>query len=149
MAITKPLTSETINLPKPVATPAANSRSRLIFQFSFPEIGLIEKNVNGKKKRYGFISTGNFNEDTAKIYTDYTLLTSNQKILKEVNKVFNFLQVHYKLKKYKHLIVSPHYTHNTVVRMINQEIENHKAGLPSGNRLKLNAITNFKMIEKL
>ena len=113
------------------------------------KIGLIEKNVNGKKKRYGFISTGNFNEDTAKIYTDYTLLTSNQKILKEVNKVFNFLQVHYKLKKYKHLIVSPHYTHNTVVRMINQEIENHKAGLPSGVRLKLNAITNFKMIEKL
>ena len=113
------------------------------------KIGLIEKNVNGKKKRYGFISTGNFNEDTAKIYTDYTLLTSNQKILKEVNKVFNFLQVHYKLKKYKHLIVSPHYTHNTVVRMINQEIENHKAGLPSGIRLKLNAITNFKMIEKL
>ena len=113
------------------------------------KIGLIEKNVNGKKKRYGFISTGNFNEDTAKIYTDYTLLTSNQKILKEVNKVFNFLQVHYKLKKYKHLIVSPHYTHNTVVRMINQEIENHKAGSPSGIRLKLNAITNFKMIEKL
>ncbi len=113
------------------------------------KIGLIEKNVNGKKKRYGFISTGNFNEDTAKIYTDYTFLTSNQKILKEVNKVFNFLQVHYKLKKYKHLIVSPHYTHNTVVRMINQEIENHKAGLPSGIQLKLNAITNFKMIEKL
>ena len=96
------------------------------------KIGVIEKNVKGnKKKRYGFISTGNFNEDTAKIYTDYTLLTSNQKILKEVNKVFNFLQVHYKLKKYKHLIVSPHYTHNAVVRMINQEIENHKAGLPS------------------
>lgn len=113
------------------------------------KIGLIEKNVNGKKKRYGFVSTGNFNEDTAKIYTDYTLLTSNQKILKEVNKVFNFLQVHYKLKKYKHLIVSPHYTNNTVVRMINQEIENHKTGLPSGIRLKLNAITNFKMIEKL
>ena len=113
------------------------------------KIGLIEKVVNGKKKRYGFISTGNFNEETAKIYTDYTLLTSNQKILKEVNKVFNFLQIHYKLKKYKHLIVSPHYTKNTVVRMINKEIENHKAGLPSGIKLKLNAITNFEMIEKL
>lgn len=113
------------------------------------KIGLIEKVVNGRKKRYGFISTGNFNEDTAKIYTDYTLLTSNQKILKEVNKVFNFLQVHYKLKKYKHLIVSPHYTNNAVVRMINKEIENRKAGLPSGIRLKLNAITNFRMIEKL
>lgn len=113
------------------------------------KIGLIEKTVNGRKKRYGFISTGNFNEDTSKIYTDYTLLTSNQKILKEINKVFNFLQIHYKLKKYKHLIVSPHYTNNSVVRMINKEIENHKAGLPCGIRLKLNAITNFKIIEKL
>lgn len=113
------------------------------------KICVIEKKTKGKKKRYGFISTGNFNEDTAKIYTDYTLFTSNQKILKEVNKVFNFLQVHYKLKKYKHLIVSPHYTKNALVKMINQEIENHKAGLPSGIRLKLNAITNFSMIEKL
>ena len=113
------------------------------------KICVIEKKNQGKKKRYGFISTGNFNEDTAKIYTDYTLFTSNQKILKEVNKVFNFLQVHYKLKKYKHLIVSPHYTNNALVRMINQEIKNHKAGLPSGIRLKLNAITNFSMIEKL
>ena len=113
------------------------------------KICVIEKKTKGKKKRYGFVSTGNFNEDTAKIYTDYTLFTSNQKILKEVNKVFNFLQVHYKLKKYKHLIVSPHYTNNALVRMINQEIKNHKAGLPSGIRLKLNAITNFSMIEKL
>jgi polyphosphate kinase len=113
------------------------------------KICVIEKKTQGKKKRYGFISTGNFNEDTAKIYTDYTLFTSNQKILKEVNKVFNFLQVHYKLKKYKHLIVSPHYSKNALVKMINQEIENHKAGLPSGIRLKLNAITNFSMIEKL
>lgn len=113
------------------------------------KICVVEKINRGKKKRYGFISTGNFNEDTAKVYTDYTLLTSNPKILKEVNKVFNFLQVHYKLKKYKHLIVSPHYTHNTLFKLINTEIENKKAGLPSRIRLKLNAITNFQMIDKL
>jgi polyphosphate kinase len=113
------------------------------------KICVIEKITEGKKKRFGFISTGNLNEDTAKIYTDYTLFTSSPKILKEVNKVFNFLQVHYKLKKYRHLIVSPHYTHATLVRMINKEIENKKAGLPSGIKLKLNAITNFSMINKL
>ena len=113
------------------------------------KICVIEKITEGKKKRFGFISTGNLNEDTAKIYTDYTLFTSTPKVLKEVNKVFNFLQVHYKLKKYKHLIVSPHYTHATMVRMINKEIENKKAGLPSGIKLKLNAITNFSMINKL
>jgi polyphosphate kinase len=113
------------------------------------KICVIEKKSNGKKKRFGFISTGNLNEDTAKIYTDYTLFTSNQKVLKELNKVFNFLQVHYKRKTYKHLIVSPHYTNNSLMKMINREIENHKAGLPSGIQLKLNAITNFSVIEKL
>ncbi|NDE29382.1 MAG: polyphosphate kinase 1 [Flavobacteriia bacterium] len=113
------------------------------------KICVVEKINKGKKKRYGFISTGNFNEDTAKVYTDYTLMTSDSRILKEVNKVFNFLQVHYKLKKYKHLIVSPHYTNNVLFKLINTEIENKKAGLPSGIRLKLNAITNFQMIDKL
>jgi polyphosphate kinase len=113
------------------------------------KICVIEKSTQGKKRRYGIISTGNFNEDTAKVYTDYTLFTSNQKVLKEVNKVFNFLQVNYKFKAYKHLIVSPHHTHNTLVKMINKEIKNHKAGLPSGIRLKLNAITNFSIIDKL
>ena len=63
-------------------------------------------------KRYGFISTGNFNESTAKIYTDYTLFTANQKILKDVNKVFNFFEVNYKIYRYKHIITSPHYTKN-------------------------------------
>ena len=113
------------------------------------KICIIEKKINNKNKRYGFISTGNLNEDTAKIYTDYTLFTANQKVLREVNKVFNFLQVHYKLKKYKHLIVSPHYTHSVIVKMIDNEIENASSGLASGIKLKLNAITNFAMIEKL
>ena len=113
------------------------------------KICIVEKKINNKNTRYGFVSTGNLNEDTAKIYTDYTLFTANQKILRDVNKVFNFLQVHYKLKKYKHLIVSPHYTNSFIVKMIDKEIENALAGLASGIKLKLNAITNFKMIEKL
>ncbi|WP_339611458.1 polyphosphate kinase 1, partial [uncultured Planktosalinus sp.] len=58
---------------------------------------VIDRVEKGKVVRYGFISTGNFNESTAKIYTDYTLFTSNQKILKEVNKVFEFFQVNYKV----------------------------------------------------
>ena len=53
------------------------------------KICVIEREHDNKYRRYGFISTGNFNESTAKIYTDYTLFTSNQKILKEVNKVFD------------------------------------------------------------
>ena len=52
------------------------------------KICVIEKKSNGKKKRYGFISTGNLNEDTAKIYTDYTLFTSNQKVVKRAEQSF-------------------------------------------------------------
>tara|TARA_B100001250_G_scaffold302324_1_gene264035 strand:+ start:2404 stop:4449 length:2046 start_codon:yes stop_codon:yes gene_type:complete len=113
------------------------------------KICVIEKINNNIKKRYGFISTGNLNEDTASLYTDYTLFTSNQNILKEANRIFNFLQVNYKLKKYKHLIVSPHYTKNKLIKLIDNEIQNSRNNLPSGIKLKLNAITNFDIIDKL
>ena len=85
------------------------------------KICVIERLEGKKLKRYGFISTGNFNESTARIYTDYTLFTYNQKILKDVSKVFNFLSVNYKIKKYKHLIVSPHYTFSALISLIEQE----------------------------
>ena len=113
------------------------------------KICVIEKVINNSKKRYGFISTGNLNEDTASLYTDYILFTSNQNILKESNRIFNFLQVNYKLKKYKYLIVSPHYTKNKLIKLIDNEIQNKKNNLPSGIKLKLNAITNFQIIDKL
>lgn len=113
------------------------------------KICVIER-VEGKKlKRYGFISTGNFNESTAGIYTDYTLFTSHQKILKDVSKVFNFLSVNYKIKKYKHLIVSPHYTFSALIRLIEQEIAHKAQGKKARIRLKLNNITNYKIISKL
>ncbi len=110
---------------------------------------VIERLEKGKIKRYGFISTGNFNESTARIYTDYTLFTANQKICKEINKVFDFFEVNYKIKKYQHLIVSPHYTRNALYALIDAEIENKKNGLPSGIKLKLNSLSDFKMIDKL
>ena len=66
------------------------------------------------------------NESTALIYTDFTLFTSNQKICKEINKVFDFFEVNYKIKKYNHLIVSPHYTRNVLFGLIDTEIENRR-----------------------
>jgi polyphosphate kinase len=113
------------------------------------KICVIERVGKKKNLRFGFISTGNFNESTASIYTDYTLFTADQKILKEVNKVFNFLEVSYKLKKYKHLIVSPHYSANILSKLIDKEIENNKKGLPSGINLKINNITNHPLVDKL
>ena len=113
------------------------------------KICLIERRENNNKKFYGFISTGNFNESTAKVYTDYTLFTANQSILKDVSKVFEFLKVNYKIQKYKHLIVSPHYTSSILFSMINHEIENSKKGKKSVIILKLNSLTSYKFVDKL
>lgn len=102
---------------------------------------------NGKTTRYGFISTGNFNESTARIYTDYTLFTTNKKILKEVEKVFDFFKVNYKLHKYKHLLVSPHSLRAGIEKLVNREIAFAKAGKKAHIRLKLNSFSDFKMVD--
>ena len=113
------------------------------------KICVIEREEGKGIKRYGFISTGNFNESTAKVYTDYTLFTANQDILKEVNKVFNFFETNYNIQKYKHLIVSPHYTKKILKQLIEEEIKNAKAGKKAYIKLKMNNITSYKMIDKL
>ncbi|HLS10725.1 MAG TPA: polyphosphate kinase 1 [Flavobacteriaceae bacterium] len=110
---------------------------------------VIDRKEGGKIRHYGFISTGNFNEFTAKVYTDYTLFTADQRICKEVIKVFQFFEVNYRVKKYKHLLVSPHYTRNAIIKLIKNEIDNHKKGLPSGIRLKMNSLSDHKLISKL
>ncbi|WBL24427.1 polyphosphate kinase 1 [Zunongwangia sp. HGR-M22] len=104
---------------------------------------------NGKLKKYGFISTGNFNESTSKMYTDYTLFTANQEILKEVNKVFDFFETNYKVSKYRHLIVSPHYTRTVLNKLIQNEIDNQLQGKAAGIKLKLNSLSDYPMIDKL
>ncbi len=113
------------------------------------KICLIERRQNSNKEFYGFISTGNFNESTAEVYTDYTLFTSNQAILKDVSKVFEFLKVNYKIQKYKHLIVSPHYTSSLLFSLIDKEIENSLNGKKSQIILKLNSLTSHRFIDKL
>jgi polyphosphate kinase len=110
---------------------------------------VIEREENHKLKRYGFISTGNFNESTAKIYTDYTLFTADQKILKDVNKVFSFFEINYKIYRYKHIITSPHYTQKAFSKLIDAEIKNVKAGKPAYIRLKMNSLSSFNMVDKL
>ncbi|APY07021.1 polyphosphate kinase 1 [Winogradskyella sp. J14-2] len=110
---------------------------------------VIEREEDHKLKRYGFISTGNFNESTAKFYTDFTLLTSNSKILKDINKVFNFLEVNYIVNRYKHIIASPHYTKTKLFSLIDKEIENAKNGKNAYIKLKMNSISSYKMVDKL
>lgn len=113
------------------------------------KICVVERIEDGKVKRYGFISTGNFNESTAKVYTDVTLLTSHQQIMKDVNKIFEFFDVNYRLYRYKHLIVSPHYTRSRMVKLIEREMHNALAGKKAYINLKMNSLSDFEMIDKL
>ncbi|MEP3836824.1 MAG: polyphosphate kinase 1 [Algibacter sp.] len=110
---------------------------------------VVEREEGKKLKRYGFISTGNFNESTAKIYTDYTLFTSNKRILKDVNQVFNFFETNYRVYRYKHLLVSPHFTKSSVFKLMDSEIRNVKEGREGLIRLKMNSISSYPMIDKL
>lgn len=113
------------------------------------KICVIEREEGDTLKRYGFISTGNFNESTARIYTDYTLFTAHEAILKELNKVFDFFETTYKINNYKHLIVSPHYTKKTFQTLIDNEIANAVAGKEAYIKIKMNSLTSYKMVDKL
>jgi polyphosphate kinase len=113
------------------------------------KICVIERLESEKIKRYGFISTGNFNESTSKIYTDVTLFTCHPQILKEVSKVFDFFEVNYRVFRYKHLIVSPHYTRNRFLKLIDREIMEALSGRDAAIKLKMNSLSDIKMIDKL
>jgi polyphosphate kinase len=113
------------------------------------KICVIERVEEGKTRRYGFISTGNFNESTAKIYTDVTLLTCHQGILKDISKIFEFFDINYRVHRYKHLIVSPHYTRTKFIKLIDREILHALAGRKTHIKLKMNSLSDFKMIDKL
>lgn len=113
------------------------------------KICVIERLEEGKVKRYGLISTGNFNESTAKVYTDVTLFTSHSKILKDVAKIFDFFDINYRIHRYKHLIVSPHYTRTRFEKLIDREIENALEGKTANISLKMNSLSDYHMIDKL
>lgn len=113
------------------------------------KICLIERKKDNKKRYYGFISTGNFNEDSAKVYTDCTLLTSHQGLLNDINDVFNFLQAPYFVRKYKHIIASPHYTKSMLRKLVKKEVKNHEKGLVARIRIKVNAVSNHQISDVL
>ena len=97
---------------------------------------LITRHENGEAVRYAHIGTGNFNEKTAKIYTDFSLLTRHPDITAEVESVFEYIEYPYRRYKFNHLLVSPINSRRQLYRMIDNELTNAKAGQPSGITLK-------------
>ena len=95
------------------------------------------------------ISTGNFHEGNARMYTDCMLMTAYPKIVKDVNQVFEFIERPYTQIRFKELLVSPNEMKNKFVTLINNEIKNKKAGKPAYIKIKINHITDPIMVEKL
>lgn len=104
---------------------------------------------NDKKVYYSYISTGNFNESTARIYSDHGFLTAHKAISNEVHKVFEFLENNYKTFNYRHLLVSPFYMRNKLKKLIKAEIKNARVGKRAFIYLKLNHLVDTEMISKL
>ncbi len=100
-------------------------------------------------KDIAVISTGNFHEGNARLYTDCLLFTANKKIVKEVADLFNYITQPFRRVNFKNLLVSPLHMDSVFKKLIKQEIKNHLNGLPSGIKIKINHITDTEMVKHL
>ncbi len=110
---------------------------------------VISRKENDKLVNYAHIGTGNFNEQTARLYCDHSLLTFDKRITDDVIKLFSFYQDNFKAGTYKHLIVAPFDMRKAFIHLINKEIKNAKEGKPAYMMLKMNSLVDKEMITKL
>ena len=98
---------------------------------------------------YTQIGTGNYNEKTARLYTDLCLMTANRAIGEEANAVFNALAKGETVHETRHLLVAPHCLQNKVLAMMDEEIARAKAGEDAYLGVKINSLTDKAIIDKL
>jgi polyphosphate kinase len=114
---------------------------------------VIQSKVAGKLVKYGFISTGNLNEKTAKVYADHCLLTANKQLMNESSRIFNYLenwqQGDKPIVKMQHLLISPINMRNSILHLIDNEIKFAKQGKKAKIIIKLNSLTDIALIEHL
>jgi polyphosphate kinase len=115
---------------------------------------VIKKRSHNKTIQYGFVSTGNFNEKTARIYGDHLLMTADRGIMADINKVFNVLKKPKEdylpvLKTCKSLLVCPQFMREKILHHIDKEIEEAKAGRHAEMIVKANSVSDRFLIEKL
>lgn len=124
--------------------------------YSFPGLkvhsksALVRRIENGDPTLYTYLSTGNFNEDTAKTYSDFGLFTSHMEISNEISRLFSILEtVSLPGQKFNHLLVGQFNLKSGLIEMVQNEIEAAEAGLPAEIFLKVNSIQDPEMIEWL
>ena len=123
--------------------------------YSFPglkvhsKICLVNRREEGEIRRYAYLATGNFNEKTSRIYCDHGLLTANQQLTEEVQKIFNFLSGNDQEPEFQYLLVAPFTLRERLVELIDREIDHAQNGRRGAITLKLNSLEDRKMIDKL
>lgn len=110
---------------------------------------LISRREQGEVIYYAHIGTGNFHEKTARIYTDFSLLTADQEISAEVRKVFGYIENPYRPVHFDHLIVSPRNSRKRLYQIIDREIANAEYGKHAALTLKVNNLVDKGLINKL
>lgn len=110
---------------------------------------LIERAEASSTKGYVYVGTGNFNENTTGIYSDFGLFTADQTVANDARKVFDFLQNTHKHPQFKQLIVSPYYMRSQIEEIIENEIKYAKRGKKAYLYAKFNSLTDEKMIALL
>jgi len=110
---------------------------------------LISRMEKGKLMHYGHIGTGNFNEKTARIYTDMSLFTCHQEITAEVGQVFEFIEYSYRPYKFNHLIVSPTWSRPRLIQLIQREIDFAVSGRKAEIFLKVNNLVDQQIVDLL
>lgn len=110
---------------------------------------LITRKEEGKLVDYAVIGTGNFNEDTARVYADHVLMTSDERVTRELRKLFDFLETNYRTHQYQGMLVSPFDMRRMLHKLVRREMKNARAGKPAYIDLKLNSLVDREMIDLL
>ncbi len=110
---------------------------------------LIRRKENNNNFFFAFIGTGNFNEETAKIYSDVSLLTANQPICNDVVNAFHLIEESYRPYKFKSLVVAPVNMRNFYIKMLTNEMHHAAAGREAWVIIKLNSLVDGAMVKKL
>lgn len=113
------------------------------------KLAMVARREGGKERLYAYLGTGNFNEKTARIYTDVGLLTANKRLTKELKKVFAFLLEREGTPTFKHLLVAPFIMRKRFNALVDYEIEQAQAGNEAWMILKMNSLEDDKMIHRL
>ena len=110
---------------------------------------LIVRNEGNRVLRYAHLSSGNYNEDTSRLYTDTGLLTSNEEYTHDISEFFNVITGHSIPSEYQNLITAPRYMRAKLIELIQQEAANAQVGLPSGICIKINSLEDRDIILEL